>query len=131
MDDVKTLLADLMVNYSVEVRPVKDQSMPVYVDVRMGIVSINGYNEVTGVFSVAVVFFLSWIDESLVWDSSSYNNTTSLTFSHTKIWVPKMYLINQADDFKPISNDNFKSHSGIHWLCPVVPRWLTESDVYT
>ncbi|XP_069128355.1 acetylcholine receptor subunit alpha-like [Argopecten irradians] len=108
MDDVKTLMADLMVNYSNEIRPVKDQTRPVTVNVSMALVSINDFNEVTGIISVVAILFLSWTDESLVWESGSYNNTTSVTFSQKKIWLPKMYLVNPATQFEPISNKHFK-----------------------
>ncbi|XP_060070331.1 acetylcholine receptor subunit alpha-like [Ylistrum balloti] len=120
MEDVKTLLADLMVNYSSEVRPVKDQTKPVSIDVGMTLVSINDFNEVTGVISVVIILFLSWTDESLVWNSSSYNNTTSLTFSHEKIWVPKLFLTNPGKDFNPISNKHFKvtayANGSVTWI---------------
>ncbi|XP_060070409.1 neuronal acetylcholine receptor subunit alpha-7-like [Ylistrum balloti] len=133
MEDVKTLLADLMVNYSSEVRPVKDQTKPVSIDVGMSLVSINDFNEVTGVISVVIVLFLSWTDESLVWDSSSYNNTTSLTFSEKKIWVPKMYLINPADDFNPISSKHFKvtvlANGSVSWTPGRILQATCQPDV--
>ncbi|XP_060070330.1 neuronal acetylcholine receptor subunit alpha-7-like [Ylistrum balloti] len=133
MEDVKTLLADLMVNYSSEVRPVKDQTKPVSIDVGMALVSINDFNEVTGVISVVIVLFLSWADESLVWDSSSYNNTTSLTFSEKKIWVPNIFLTNPANDFKPVSNKHFKvtvqANGSVYWTPGSILQATCQPDV--
>ncbi|XP_069128354.1 neuronal acetylcholine receptor subunit alpha-9-II-like [Argopecten irradians] len=119
MDDVKTLMADQMVNYSNEIRPVKDQTKPVSVNIEMVLVSINDFNEVTGIISVVSVLHLTWTDESLVWESGSYNNTASITFSQNKIWLPKMYLVNPAKDFDPISDKNFRvtalANGTVHW----------------
>ncbi|XP_060071706.1 acetylcholine receptor subunit alpha-like [Ylistrum balloti] len=107
MELTKLLLQDLFQNYSKDIRPVKDQSTAISVNIDVDVVSINDFDEVSGTISMVTILYISWRDESLVWNSTSYGNTTSVTFPQNKIWLPKMFLCNPADKFQPITNKHF------------------------
>ncbi|OWF45663.1 Neuronal acetylcholine receptor subunit alpha-10 [Mizuhopecten yessoensis] len=108
MGYTKLLLRDLFQNYSKDIRPVEDQSKAVTVNMNLDVVSINDFDEVAGTISVVIILYISWTDESLVWNSTSYGNTTVLTITQRKIWLPKMFLCNPADSFLPIASNHFK-----------------------
>ncbi|XP_033745054.1 neuronal acetylcholine receptor subunit alpha-6-like [Pecten maximus] len=115
----KLLLQDLFQNYSKDIRPVEDQSKPITVNIDLDIVSINDFDDVAGTISMVVILYISWNDESLVWNSTSFGNTTSLTFPQSKLWIPEMFLCNPADSLQPISNKHFKvslsSNGDVTW----------------
>ncbi|XP_033751925.1 acetylcholine receptor subunit alpha-like [Pecten maximus] len=108
MDTTKLLLQDLFLNYSKDVIPVKNQSKPITVYMDLSLVSINDFDEVAGTIAIVAILHISWKDESLVWNTSMYGNTTLLTFPQTKLWLPEMFLLNPVDSNEPISNTHFK-----------------------
>ncbi|OWF45660.1 Neuronal acetylcholine receptor subunit alpha-10 [Mizuhopecten yessoensis] len=129
----KLLLQDLFQNYSKDIRPVEDQSKAVTVNMDLDVVSINDFDEVAGTISVVIILYISWTDESLVWNSTSYGNTTELTFTQKKIWLPKMFLCNPADLFLPISSKHFKvkvtSNGNVFWLPGALLKATCTPDV--
>ncbi|XP_033745075.1 acetylcholine receptor subunit alpha-like [Pecten maximus] len=134
MGNTTLLLQDLFQNYSIDLRPVEDQSKAVTVNINMDVISINDFDEVAGTISINVILYISWNDESLVWNSSSYGSTTSVTFHQNKIWLPEMFLCNPADSFLPISNKHFKvlvtSNGDVTWIPGALLMATCSPDVY-
>ncbi|OWF51924.1 Neuronal acetylcholine receptor subunit alpha-10 [Mizuhopecten yessoensis] len=133
MGYTKLLLQDLFQNYSKDIRPVEDQSKAVTVYMDLDVVSINDFNEVEGTISVVIILYISWTDESLVWNSTSYGNTTALTITQRKIWLPKMFLCNPADSFLPIGSKHFQvkviSNGSVLWTPGALMKGTCAPDV--
>ncbi|XP_033745064.1 acetylcholine receptor subunit alpha-like [Pecten maximus] len=134
MKNSKLLLQDLFQNYSKDIRPVEDQSKPVTVNIDLDIVSINDFDEVAGSISVVAILYISWNDESLVWNSTSYGKTKSLTLPQSIVWVPEMFLCNPADAFRPITGENFNvllmANGDVTWTPGTLLTATCTPDVY-
>ncbi|XP_060066630.1 acetylcholine receptor subunit beta-type unc-29-like [Ylistrum balloti] len=106
---------------------------PVNVYMDISLVSINDFDEVAGTIKIVAILNISWNDESLVWDTSVYGNTTSLTFTQGKIWLPQMFLLNPAESNEPISNKHFKvtvTHTGdVQWNSGGMLKAICTPDV--
>ncbi|XP_021363743.1 neuronal acetylcholine receptor subunit alpha-9-like [Mizuhopecten yessoensis] len=133
IETTKLLFQDLFSNYSKHVLPVIDQSKPVSVNMDLSVVSINDFDEVTGTLTIVAILNVSWNDESLVWDSVLYGNTTTLTFNQDLIWLPEMVLLNPADSVEPIGNARFKvtvtSTGGVVWATGGLLKAACTADV--
>jgi hypothetical protein len=49
---------------------------------------------------------LSWQDERLVWDSSRYNNLSSIVVPQDQVWTPSIFIRNSATKVKKLGLDN-------------------------
>ncbi|XP_069124902.1 acetylcholine receptor subunit alpha-like [Argopecten irradians] len=134
MGFTKLLLEDLFQNYSKDIRPVQNQTNPVTVSMTVDVISINDFDEVAGTISMVVILYISWNDQGLVWNSTSYGNTTLLTFKQDKIWLPEMFLCNLADEFVPIGDKAFKltvtSDGNVLWIPGALLIASCTPDVY-
>ena len=107
-DQAKAVNDELFRNYSNELRPVLDQNNPVVVNLSMIMSAINDFDEVKGVITLSIALVTTWKDENLVWDPTS-TNVSSLVVSQQKLWLPRLYLMNPADEVEPIHHKYFKA----------------------
>uniref|UniRef100_A0AAU6PBK1 Nicotinic acetylcholine receptor beta2 n=1 Tax=Protohermes xanthodes TaxID=1452977 RepID=A0AAU6PBK1_9NEOP len=56
------------------------------------------FDEKKSLLSISGKFDLQWQDEKMVWNSSEFDDITSLVLSHREIWMPTdLFLFNSAD----------------------------------
>lgn len=117
ISQTKSLHSFLFTDYNKNVKPVLDQSTTVNFQMDFILLSINEFDTVEGTFSLVGVLNCSWTDESLVWTPSSYGGLSSINVPQSDIWVPDLFIINQAEKFTPFGKSvDIKltvSHSGL------------------
>jgi hypothetical protein len=92
----RTLQADLLRNYSRDVRPVMLQTNAMHVRITIIPKAINKFNEIEGVLDMVFGLRLAWRDELIQWNPSTYGQTTMIRFPMSKVWTPTLYMINSA-----------------------------------
>jgi len=102
INDSNTLLYDLFSGYNVDVRPVRNQALPVNVYVMMIAKSINDFHEVNQLFSYVCGLRITWTDERLVWDPATYGGLKTFAKPLKDVWYPDLVLSNPSDDVEGI-----------------------------
>ena len=95
----------LFTSHNKILRPIINQSLPVYVNVEMFLASIDGFDEVSGILSILAIFIETWKDEILTWDPSI--GVTNLVLPQDDIWRPNLFNVKVASKFLPISDSSF------------------------
>ncbi|CAC5421598.1 unnamed protein product [Mytilus coruscus] len=90
-DEAKTLVNNLFASYSTIVRPNKDYTKPMNVDLDMILVGINGLDEVEGKLTTTGYLSVRWTDEYLTWDTG---DVMQLYVPQDRIWKPDLTLKN-------------------------------------
>ena len=96
-DDVVRLRSDVLKGYDKIVRPLRNQSEIMHVNITYDIGGIHEINEVEGTMTVFMLFYYGWIDERIRWNPVYYNNTYSLLLPADSVWKPELDLIIPAD----------------------------------
>ncbi|CAF0965198.1 unnamed protein product [Rotaria sordida] len=126
--DEQRLLYFLMRNYSNNVRPVRNASLPVPVKLGLTLTQIFDMMEKNQILITNV-----WYDEFLQWDPADFNGIRRLNLPSKLIWLPDIVLYNNADDF---SNSNAMQanamliHNGsVFWPIPTRLKSTCQIDV--
>ncbi|XP_053373979.1 neuronal acetylcholine receptor subunit alpha-3-like [Mercenaria mercenaria] len=98
INDTKTLLADLLSDYNINVRPVANQSQAVNVTVQAYIKSIQEFDEVQGKFSFIGAFSMMWHDVNMIWNPALYGGVQDVTLLYPNVWIPELILLSPSDD---------------------------------
>ena len=95
LDDAKSLHTTLKSGYNKFVRPVKDQSAKIEVNISMSTVALQEFDEVLQRFSIVSVFFMSWKDENMIWNQTS-TGIGSIMMGYKEVWIPEIILTNPS-----------------------------------
>ncbi|KAL4222160.1 extracellular ligand-gated ion channel [Mactra antiquata] len=93
-----------METYSKKLRPIDNQSETIDVHMKMYLLNINNFDELTGELGLCVAFNISWKDEKLTWKSKSKNNTKSLLFEPGDIWHPNIFIRESYSRTQTVTN---------------------------
>ncbi|XP_068624197.1 neuronal acetylcholine receptor subunit non-alpha-2-like [Battus philenor] len=67
-------------------------------NVKLGIkITSLRYNALDAKLTTGLAVFMSWVDNSMAWDPSKFNGTTSLSFRQGQIWRPTFFVFNSDD----------------------------------
>ena len=120
MDEVKTLRANLLSGYDKYVRPVRNQTDIVNVHVGLSMIALQEFDEVLEKFSFVGVFFLSWTDENLVWDSANYSGIEEVFIGYKDVWVPEIILTNPSEKLDSFGEEwqllRYNAIGGAFWF---------------
>ena len=95
LDEMKSLQTMLKSGYNKFVRPVKDQSSTVKVNITMAVSALQEFDEVLQRFSVVSLFFLSWEDDNMVWNRT-LTGIESVMMGYKDVWIPEIILTNPS-----------------------------------
>ena len=95
LDEAKSLQAMLKSGYNKFVRPVKNQSSTVKVNITMAVSALQEFDEVLQRFSVVSLFFLSWKDDNMVWNRT-LTGIESVMMGYKDVWIPEIILTNPS-----------------------------------
>ncbi|XP_060064715.1 acetylcholine receptor subunit beta-type unc-29-like [Ylistrum balloti] len=101
------LYTALMTSYQKHVRPGTDYSVPLSVNIRFSLMTIQGFDETEGKFSITGFFTITWVDNRLTWTPASYGGLTSTLLSQKEVWKPNMMLSNTYSSLKFLGTDDF------------------------
>ncbi|XP_056008968.1 neuronal acetylcholine receptor subunit alpha-10-like [Ostrea edulis] len=105
--DIENLYTDLILTVASS-QLLKDVPPAQYTVVSgsLTLLSISGLDEVSGTFSTMVNLALYWQDERLKWDSSSYDNLSSIVIPQDQVWTPSIIMRNSAKKVKKLGLEN-------------------------
>ncbi|ESP00969.1 hypothetical protein LOTGIDRAFT_67958, partial [Lottia gigantea] len=85
----------LFTNYSVDIRPVKNDQNAVNLDVKLKVddAFLRGF-----VLTSRIHLKISWLDEILPWESGNYTNITYLHRKENELWTPRFQVWNSVSD---------------------------------
>ncbi|KAJ8319412.1 LOW QUALITY PROTEIN: hypothetical protein KUTeg_004503 [Tegillarca granosa] len=132
--DTEKVHRDLFTNYISDIRPVLNQSETISVDVDIGIISINTFNELSGILTLTVAFSLGWTDEKLRWLPQRYGNLELITVSPETIWKPAFAMTTLAESTNAFGEEtNFKirvyNNGTVHWWKTGIMKTLCKTKV--
>ncbi|KAL4222925.1 hypothetical protein ACF0H5_018965 [Mactra antiquata] len=100
------LIDDLLTNYKTVLRPVINQTDTVYVDISLALLSILEFDEVKGILHINAYLELSWTDQRLSWNGTSYNGLDSIIVESNKVWTPMIVHLNTVEKTEKIGSDD-------------------------
>jgi hypothetical protein len=104
MDDAKQLLADRMLGYEKNFRPVINQSNPVNVYVGLQLISIQEFDEVKEELTISAFITVNWEDELIKWDPKDYGGLDQLVIESDNVWTPNLVLSNNVNTLEKIGD---------------------------
>ena len=107
LTDAAQLNADLLQNYSTDLRPVADQNSALAINISFNIVAVQAFDEKLGKLSLVSYLDLKWFDASMSWNSALYNGVDMTAFPRTKVWYPHLFLKFPFGHNKAYAGDDF------------------------
>ncbi|XP_050730680.1 neuronal acetylcholine receptor subunit alpha-10-like isoform X2 [Eriocheir sinensis] len=132
MNDEKRLLDSLMAGYDRNVRPVRNASNPIVIQLGITLTQIFDMDEKNQVLTTNVWLDQEWVDELLRWDKNEYNGLETIRLPCEKIWLPDIVLYNNADDYTRgyMQSKAMVGHEGkVFWPPPTKFRSTCPVDV--
>ncbi|XP_063880210.1 neuronal acetylcholine receptor subunit alpha-10-like [Scylla paramamosain] len=132
MNDEKRLLDSLMTGYDRNVRPVRNASNPIVIQLGITLTQIFDMDEKNQVLTTNVWLDQEWVDELLRWDKNEYNGLETIRLPCEKIWLPDIVLYNNADDYTRgyMQSKAMVGHQGkVFWPPPTKFRSTCPVDV--
>lgn len=93
-------------NYDAEIQPMPTDNGKFNIRIQFHLFSFNNFNEVDGVLSVVGAISFFWTDASLVWNKTLYDGIDQIIVPQSKVWTPKVILVNSADTLAWIGSDS-------------------------
>ncbi|XP_071096922.1 acetylcholine receptor subunit beta-like 1 [Haliotis cracherodii] len=91
----------LLTDYDAQVRP----ALKTQVSLQMVLVSLNSIDTATQSMSVNCLWFTTWRDERLTWNSNQYNGTDFLALQKKEVWTPPLVVSNEMNKVGPIGQE--------------------------
>ncbi|VDI75355.1 Hypothetical predicted protein [Mytilus galloprovincialis] len=89
---------------NINLRPVLDHKSPVDIYLFFHLIYIQEFNEVEGKLSLTGYFNISWVDQTIPWNSTE-NGIEQFTLQEHIIWKPSFIIGNSYDGVKLIYRD--------------------------
>ncbi|XP_061189725.1 neuronal acetylcholine receptor subunit alpha-3-like [Saccostrea echinata] len=106
--------------YDKKIRPVRDYSTAVQMDVSLFLFSINKLDEVQEKLVTTAYLELVWIDEYLTWDPEDHEGIEHFYIPQKEIWTPDIVLKGGFTRFQELGGDfyylDLDSDGQITWL---------------
>ncbi|KZS09125.1 Acetylcholine receptor protein alpha [Daphnia magna] len=131
-NDEKRLLRHLMRGYERDVRPVKNASTPVVIQLSITLTQIFDMDEKNQVLTSIVWLDQEWKDELLTWDPNDFGGLKIMRMPCERIWLPDIVLYNNADDYTRgyMNSKAMVSYDGnVFWPPPTKFRSTCPVDV--
>ncbi|KAK6185906.1 hypothetical protein SNE40_008042 [Patella caerulea] len=113
------LRKSLFGNYSKEIVPLYNQSVPLQVQMSFFLIMIHDLDMKNQVLTASGWLKIEWYDEFLRWNPADYGGIDELIVFQREVWLPDLFVENTAQDYKELGNDAMLisvSHRGkIFW----------------
>ncbi|KAL9968570.1 hypothetical protein ACROYT_G020678 [Oculina patagonica] len=112
--------------YNPELRPVVNKSDTVTVKLGVSLHQIINVDEKNQLMQVSLWIRQAWFNPFLIWNPSDYDGVNQININAKDVWIPDIYLYNNADADQNGALDRFKtkivlsSNGRNMWLGPVL-----------
>ena len=86
--------------------PVLYRSDKTTISIYIQLISINTFDQVSGELDLTVLFQMTWIEERITWDPTTYGGQTSLLVDVTDLWRPQIYIQQSFGTLQNIGNNS-------------------------
>ena len=93
----KQLLSDIFQNYDELTRPLLNNSENVKVKIKFSLLTVHDLDMRNQELSSSAVISISWTDEFLKWNTSSYGGLGLIRVPLSKVWKPDVILTNSVN----------------------------------
>ena len=100
---------DLLQNYDLDTRPVKDMSDITLTHLKLNMLMIQEYDETKGILTTSALSELYWTDEMITWNPVGYEYTTFMRIPITKVWYPNILIANPGNKEFYILTDRIRN----------------------
>ncbi|KAH3730786.1 hypothetical protein DPMN_056783 [Dreissena polymorpha] len=126
-DVVKALYNKLLDDYDVRVRPIQNQSKPIYVNTKFVPLSIIEFDTTEQTFAILGYFRVRWIDQTMTWRPKYWNYINTVKVATNVLWKPNI-IIHKAVDGRGEIGASETDILVINWNGNV--QWVPEG-IYT
>lgn len=95
------LLANILQNYSMYVRPVNNTLEAIVVTFHMNLRQVIQINERAQTLTAQVDFTIEWGNAQLKWDPKKWGGVETLYSTKEQVWVPALTILNNAHEKAP------------------------------
>lgn len=96
-DHAVSILQNKTLNYERSLRPVRNQSSTLILNISFGVVSIQDFDEVKESLTVVGGLTLTWIDEFMTWNPSDYGGIKDIVSDSGKFWMPHLIMLTNVN----------------------------------
>jgi len=89
---VKKMYRDLLTGYDTRVRPIQNQSRPIYVNTKFVPMALIDFDNANQKLSMMAYIRIRWTDEQMVWSPRMYAGRAALRVSPNELWTPSLVL---------------------------------------
>ncbi|KAL4222788.1 hypothetical protein ACF0H5_018828 [Mactra antiquata] len=123
LEDVQRLTDDLLKNCNSLLRPRRNQSEVLIVNLKVELITLLELNEVEETLSLMAIMLMSWKDDQLVWNPRKYNGIQATRLRSEQVWTPPLVLINSVTKIEQIGHDHswllvFALSNGLVYFSP-------------
>ncbi|KAH3830496.1 hypothetical protein DPMN_103740 [Dreissena polymorpha] len=133
LPEVENLYERIFNGYDKRFFPLLNQSETVIVSVKVSVVSINKFDEISGDIDITVVFNMIWEKKRLTWTPSDFGGKTSILIDPQDIWKPQLLLLESFDSVQDIGQTplfiRLFSNSSVFWSPAIVLSLSCTVDV--
>jgi len=121
--------------YNPELRPVLNRSDKVTVKLGVSLHQIINVDEKNQLMQVSLWIRQAWFNPFLTWNPSDYEDVKQININAKDVWIPDIYLYNNADATQDGALDRFKtkivlsSNGRNMWLGPVLYTFSCKMNV--
>ncbi|XP_072177205.1 neuronal acetylcholine receptor subunit alpha-10-like, partial [Diadema setosum] len=131
----KRLIRDLFANYSKTLRPVREFSTTIELEMVLLLSQVIHLDERMQTLKVNVWMTFNWRDEFMMWNPDDYGNITDLKITSNSVWMPDVVLYNNAaDEYKDFMRDEIvviTNEGHVNWAAPKIVSSYCSIDVKT
>ena len=99
---MEALYQQLVSGYNTVLLPRETDENPVNIKVSVHLLSIDHFDEISGILKTIMQFELEWSDFRVGWRSSDFGGMESFQMPSASVWKPAIYLLESAFKFEPI-----------------------------
>ena len=131
---VKAYLTDLQTNYNKHIFPKHKTHGQVPVMMGLQLISINGFDEVSGILELVAKLKISWTDENLQrLYTPNYADITEALVPQDDIWLPPVTVYNSVESLKMVGDSSYHVRilpaiGWIQWIPGVITKTSCSVD---
>ncbi|CAD5214968.1 unnamed protein product [Bursaphelenchus okinawaensis] len=119
------LQRDIFINYNRNLRPIKNQSLPLKAQAHVYIMHFS-VQENQQSMKLYGHIYMTWFDEMAVWDPVNYTNVRTTMVSQWQLWQPEIKVANSIAGSSQYFEISKRSHAALTSITPV----LTKVEIY-
>uniref|UniRef100_A0A1I7SU57 Neur_chan_LBD domain-containing protein n=1 Tax=Bursaphelenchus xylophilus TaxID=6326 RepID=A0A1I7SU57_BURXY len=120
-----SLQRDIFMNYNRNLRPIKNQSMPLKAQAHVYIMHFSVQEQQQSMKLYGHIY-MTWFDEMAVWEPSNYTNVRSTMVSQWQLWQPEIKVANSIAG----SGQYFEISKRSHAALTSITSTMTKVEIY-